>query len=182
MWTTEQLRPTDDRPPPLPPHPHEGYWQLFVQRGWGLYWADTWADVLDALMHGDVAAEGAAEEPASPQWLADVDSLLDAVATTTQAQINQDARRDGETPSDEEWAVLRSPKFPHPAIERWDSAVPLVLLAQEYEPYSDVPRPQGNILWVESLRTAKAEGVVLSLQDIGYLTVEDISFLANAKA
>lgn len=179
MWITEKTRPTATSPPPLPDHPNGGHWHLFVQRNWNLYWADTWADVLDALVHGGVAAEGSAALEASPEWAADVAYFLDSVVTTTQAEINQEARYNGESVSEEEWFVLSSPKFPHPEIERWVSPVPLVLLSQEYEPYSNVPRPEGNILWVESLRTSDLEGVVTSLEDIGYLTTEDISALAE---
>lgn len=177
MWTTEQARPMATKPPPLPPHHGGGRWQIFAQRDWDLYWADTWSDVLDALVHSDSQAEGSAAEDLA-QMADAVSALLDAVVTTTQARINYEAQSEKTPVPDDEWAVLRSPKFPHPVVERWDSSVPLVLLTQEYEPYKETPRPEGNILWVESLHTAEPEAVVRSLAAIGYLSVEDISAIA----
>lgn len=178
MWITDQTPPATTTPPPVPPHPGEGRWKLFVQRGWSLYWADSWEDVLDGLMRSDTVTEGSPDAESSA-WILDVAKLLDAVVATTQAEINYNASLNGKSVSEEEWMILRAPKFPHPDIERWESHVPLVLLAQEYEPYSAIPPPKGNILWVESLGTSDAEGVVRSLERLGYLSVEDISDIAS---
>ncbi len=175
MWLADQVPSQATKPPPIPPHEGDGHWKFLVQRGWDLFWADSWEDVLDALMHSDDAGEGSAVDTDSEEWRLGVSKLLDAVVTITQAHVNQDARFDGKDVSEEEWQILRSPKFPHPDIESWDSSVPLVLLVQEYEPYSDIPPPKGNIEWVESLYTSNAEGVVRSLERLGYLNVQDVS-------
>lgn len=48
----------------------------------------------------------------------------------------------------------------------WDHQVPVVLIATDYAPYTDVPRPSGNITWLDP---ATETSLLQSLRDLGVI-------------
>lgn len=65
--------------------------------------------------------------------------------------------------------VLLAPTFEPPVLEQpWRHQVPLVLLDVAYAPYSDLPCPIGNIIW---LRPATADGYLRSLAAPGFIAL-----------
>ena len=55
----------------------------------------------------------------------------------------------------------------------WDCTIPLVLIATDYEPYTDRPAPQGNVHWIDP---ADERSLLLSLTaagDLAFFTRED---------
>jgi hypothetical protein len=62
--------------------------------------------------------------------------------------------------------VLMAPTWHPPAVDDWRHEVPLVLLDVMFRPYTDVPCPTGNIVW---LRPATADGYLRSLATAGVI-------------
>ena len=56
-------------------------------------------------------------------------------------------------------------------IEEWDHKMPLFLIATDYAPYTKVPAPKGNVLWIDP---ATELTLLLSLQALG-----DFELLVN---
>lgn len=57
----------------------------------------------------------------------------------------------------------------------WDCPIPLVLIATDFEPYTDQPRPDGNVLWVDP---ADERSLLISLTaagDLAFYTREEPS-------
>jgi hypothetical protein len=55
-----------------------------------------------------------------------------------------------------------------PRVELWDGKVPLVLVSTEYAPYSEVPRPTGNVEWIDPFTDLT---LLTTLEKLGNFTV-----------
>lgn len=64
--------------------------------------------------------------------------------------------------------VLRNPAWAPLTLQRWDCAVPLVLVDVVYAPFTTAAAPVGNVDW---LHTRDADSYLLSLVEAGAVTV-----------
>lgn len=146
----------------IPEHPEKRPWLVaWIMRGGDVIFADSLTDIIDVLFPGYGELDDADEDDLHLN--ARIDALV-PMATKAQALVLADlAARDIQLPVEELNAALLDKNLPTP-LERWNPAEPLILLTTTYEPYTDAPRPEGSVQWLDPTNEA---AFLSSLQKIG---------------
>ena len=122
-------------------------------------YADTLTELCGALIEGydpDEMTERLTDEDIPDEQLeklvtGELDELrivhCVGVQVRLQATINTQEPID-QLPADDR-NTLRGDRVDQPAIDSWDSEVPLVLSTHDYQPNGNLPRPTGNIIWLD---------------------------------
>lgn len=143
------------------------YEMIFAQ-GRSRAYADTTADLIDALVPG---YGNLAEPDQTAARVRYATNLLAPVQATVLAAHDQNGL------SDEEKASLFAPRFEAVVVEEWASEVPLVLLDVHYAPFSDIPAPVSALEQVESprnliwVRASTDEDLLMSLDLLGVISL-----------
>ncbi len=166
-------------PPPEPPLSKTGRpyrYELTYNGDHRRAYADTLSELCGALIEGydsDAITQRLVDEDVPDDQLeALVTGELDelrivhavGVQVRLQAEINAQAPID-QLPSDQ-LELLRGDRVTQPSIGHWDSDVPLVLSAHDYQPDGDIPRPTGDIIWLDPrdestyIQTLEAAGLI----------------------
>lgn len=142
----------------VPLHPHGEPWAHIMQTPDGrTHYADTVTELLSVILSPDYA------DPDTDEPTAVIDRYEAAVsiAAVVQTGLNQAAFVSGDLHTDMGEAVLTSlhadkdqpwtglPEAGFGEELRWDEKVPLVLIATDYSPCADLPKPVGNIVWID---------------------------------
>ena len=166
-------------PPPDPPLSKTGRpyrYELTYSGDHRRAYADTLSELCGALIEGydpdEITQRLGDEDVPNFQLEALVTGELDelrivhsvGVQVRLQAEINAQAPID-QLPSDQ-LQLLRGDRVTQPSIGHWDSDVPLVLSAHDYQPDGDIPRPTGDIIWLDPrdestyIQTLEAAGLI----------------------
>lgn len=113
--------------------------------------SDTLTEILGELLDGygeDITSEAGAEQA----FNARVDFAV-RQANARQGLLALIATDDGdfdpEVESEDTLTAIFSDRDEYiPVVELWDGKVPLVLISTEYEPFTEIPKPTGNVQWV----------------------------------
>ena len=173
-------------PPPEPPQAaddHPFRYELTYDGDHRRAYAATLTELCGALIEGydpaeigqRLQAEGVPSEHLEDLVTGELDELRIVHAVTVQVRLQADlnARALLDDLTQDQLAVLRGGRVTQPAIDSWDAPVALVLSTHDYQPHGDLPKPDGNIIWldprdestfVESLDTA---GVVRLAEHVG---------------
>lgn len=94
------------------------------------------------------------------------------VAATAQAIMATDAFNEGRFDPDDASEEVLTALFGDRTlavigVDHWDHEVPLVLVATDYEPFSNEPTPTGNVLWVDP---STEIAFLQSLANLGIIT------------
>lgn len=166
-------------PPPEPPlskteRPYR--YELTYNGDHRRAYADTLSELCGALIEGydpnEITQRLVDEDVPDDQLEALVTGELDelrivhsvGVQVRFQAEINAQAPIDQLPPN--QLQLLRSDRVTQPSIDHWDSDVPLVLSAHDYQPDGDMPRPTGDIIWLDPrdestyIQTLEAAGLI----------------------
>jgi hypothetical protein len=165
--------------PPDPPVTNTGQpyrYELTYDGDHRRAYADTLTELCGALIEGydpDAITQRLVDEDIpdaqlEPLVTGELDELRIVhsvgVQVRLQAEINAQAPIDQLPP--DKLQLLRSDRVTQPAIDHWDSDVPLVLSAHDYQPDGDLPRPTGDIIWLDPrdestyLSTLEAAGLI----------------------
>ena len=136
--------------------------------------ADTIAELVGAVIEGydpEVSEDGIV------QAFNDRTDFAVQQANARQGLLALVAADEGEFNPDEESEESLTAIFADrdefvPVVELWAGKVPLVLIATEYAPYSEIPRPDGNVQWIDpytdlTLLTSLAALGVLQVRVLG---------------
>lgn len=139
-------------PQPLPVHEDGTPYAFAAFVGENLILGDSRTDVVSGIIdgYGDIPHT---EEGHLEALVARYEFAV-GVADVHQQIIAADKLNSGEfdhTLEDEETltSIFRSRRERLPEMSRWDHPVPLVLVGTDYAPYTTLPRPEGNVQWVE---------------------------------
>lgn len=145
-----------------PEHPDKRPWLVvWLQRNGDAIFADSLSDIVDVLIPGYGELDDLHEDDLHLN--ARIDALI-PLATAAQALVLADlAAREIHLSVDELNAALLDKNQPT-RLERWNPAEPLILITTVYEPYTDDPRPEGSIQWLDPSNEAVFLG---SLNKIG---------------
>lgn len=166
-------------PPPDPPLTKTGQryrYELTYNGDHRRAYADTLTELCGALIEGydpDAITQRLVDEDIpDDQLMTLVTGELDElrIVHSVGVQVRLQAEINAETPIDplpqDQLQLLRSDRVTQPAIDHWDSDVPLVLSAHDYQPDGDLPRPTGDIIWLDPrdestyLSTLEAAGLI----------------------
>lgn len=159
-------------PEPAPTRPEGPYrFEMVFDDGKYRAYADTADALLAALIPGYATQTG-------PARLASRLHLAVRTQTTMQAVINTYFGLDEVTP--EEYAVLVASRATPPLVDRWDCAVPLVLVDAFYAPHGTLTPPQtpqdvtepDNLIW---LRPNDPAEFLVSLRRVGLIGLAEHS-------
>ena len=166
-------------PPPEPPPSKTGQpyrYELTYDGDHRRAYAETLTELCSALIEGydpeAITQRLVDEDVPDTQLETLVTGELDelrivhavGVQVRLQAAINAHAPIDQLPPDQRQ--LLRNDRVTQPSIDHWDSEIPLVLSAHDYQPDGDMPRPTGEIIWLDPrdestyLSTLEAAGVV----------------------
>ncbi len=166
-------------PPPEPPLSKTGRpyrYELTYNGDHRRAYADTLTELCGALIEGydpdEITQRLVDEDVPDVQLEALVTGELDelrivhsvGVQVRLQAEINAQAPMDQLLP--DQLQLLRSDRVTQPSIDHWDADVPLVLSAHDYQPDGDIPRPTGEIIWLDPrdestyINTLEAAGLI----------------------
>ncbi len=149
-------------PPPEPPASKTGQsyrYELTYNADHRRAYADNLTELCGALIEGydpdEITQRLVDEDVPDEQLEALVTGELDelrivhsvGIQVRLQAEINAQAPIDQLPPN--QLQLLRGDRVTQPLIDSWESDVPLVLSAHDYQPNGDKPRPTGNIIWLE---------------------------------
>lgn len=147
----------------FPANPSGSLYRFALVRGETTTFSDSVSDLVGAIIPGYGAGTGD-EEALIARWQC-------AAATATQVQQLIAAGAGLDPAAEDEptlTAIFADRAGPLPAGSltggAWGHEVPLVLLATDYEPFTSVPAPRGNVLFIDSsterafLRTLAALG------------------------
>ena len=168
---------TADEADTLTAPPHEGGEPrpvVLLHNEVGTTYADTATELVGVLIPGydAIPAETGGDTPASD---ADHDTALgmrydQAVQTVTVLQESHLAAAtlngdfDPEVASEDTLTTMLGGKTVVFTGAEWPEAVPLYLIATDYAPFTDVPRPAGNVVYLDpSMETA----YLISLHEVG---------------
>lgn len=135
-----------------PAHPEGRTWLVgWLTRKGDMVFADSLSDIVGVLIPGYDELDDEHEDDLHLQARID---YLAPIAKQAQALILADLASQGVRLSDEELnAALRDKEQPA-GIERWNPADPLVLLTTAYDPFTDTPRPEGSVRWLDPTNEA----------------------------
>lgn len=163
MTTTQTL--ASGAPGDFPISPTGNLFRYALVRGEMTTFSDTLSDLVGAIIPGYSAATDD-EAALLARW-----QCAAATATELQQLI---AAGEGLDPAAESEDVLtaiftdRAMPVPVETIaDRWDHRVPLVLLATDYEPFTPVAKPSGNVRFIDS---STERAFLRSLSDLGVLS------------
>lgn len=151
-------------------------------------YGQTWRELCEALIDGYGADEIRARLEADgvpPDEMASRFRIESAtrrimyalkVQVWLQAQINADHQDEVTALGDPSREVMYASRVGQPDISAWDEDIPLVLVAYQYEPYGQKPKPEGNIIW---LNPFSDEALIRSLHDAGEIVLSARSDLAE---
>ena len=154
------MKVTVDSPPagtgPEPP-PHESVWPFLMAHGDQITWADTRSELVGALIDGYDEIPDTPDGVTAATWARYRQSV--AVAADVQASILADATDKGAfdpeqlaaTPEGEAIlnALMVERTVPLTEIREWTFEVPVVLIESDYAPFTERPRPEGRIIWID---------------------------------
>ena len=166
-------------PEPFAPRRPDGAWFRFemVFGGWALRaYADTPGELCAALISG---YEDLTDDEARLTA-----RITHAVTEQVHLQAYLNTLSDPAASTAAERRVLRGPRHVPPAIERWGSEVPLVLVDSFHDPSGPLPRPagtpgadgepDGNLVW---LSPATEEAYLRSLAGAGVIGLADLELV-----
>ncbi len=151
-----------NNPPPEPPASKTGQpyrYELTYNGDHRRAYADTLTELCGALIEGyepDEITQRLVDEDVPDERLetlvtGELDELR--IVHTVGVQVRLQAGINAQAPIDqlvdEQQQLLRGDRVTQPSIESWDSDVPLVLSAHDYQPDGDLPRPSGNLIWLD---------------------------------
>lgn len=145
----------------VPPHPEGERWLVvWVGPDGNAVFADSMTDVIGEIIPGYLDLDDEDED----------DLALDArIVALAQASSRAQAARLAAEPdhplSEDELNVALLPKQQAPDITAWNPALPLLLLTTHYAPYTDEPRPEGAIVWMDPSTELT---FLASLQKVGF--------------
>lgn len=144
-----------------PAHPAQRPWLVvWNSRSGDAIFADSLSDIVAVLIPGYAELDDEHEDDLHLQ--ARIDALA-PLASQAQALVLADlASRDIHLTEAELTAAMRD-KEHSAGISRWNPAEPLVLLTTVYEPFTDEPRPEGSILWLDPTNEAAFLGSLAKL-------------------
>lgn len=70
-------------------------------------------------------------------------------------------------------SILSSRRERLPEMASWDHTVPLVLVGTDYAPYTTLPRPSGNVLWIDPFNETTLLETLESLELLNLHVHED---------
>lgn len=128
----------------------DGWYAALESADGTVIFADSLTEILGQLIDGYVASTS--EEGAVQAFNDRVDYAV-RQANVRQGMFALMATDDGQFDPDVESEETLTAIFADrdefvPVVELWAGHVPLVLIETEYAPYTDVPRPAGNVRWV----------------------------------
>lgn len=127
-----------------PPHPDGEKWLvIWVAPDGCAIFADSISDIVAEIIPGYADLEDD-EDDAHLQART---TTLAHLATIAQSAIVSDA---GNEFSAHEVDVASEPKDSVAKLESWGASYPLLLLTVLYEPFTEVVRPSGAIVWLDS--------------------------------
>lgn len=153
----------------IPTRPDGSFYlfEMIADGGWSRYYDDTPDGLLDFLIPGYLDLDEEEKIEARIRHAIDLQVRL-------QARLNSFYDTTRRTP--DEQAILTGPRHVQPAVEEWNSSIPLVVIDAFYDPYSDTPRPISglgdvaltpNLWW---LRPAESPmGYLESLHEVGLI-------------
>lgn len=156
--------PRGDRPVTVPTKPDNTYYryEMIHDGDARRAYADTHTDLVAALI------AGYADIPFGATTDADAARLAHAgrIQVELQAALNVAGGLDDFDQTTR--TILTAPRHdpPQPG-RRWDVKIPLVCITTDYDPYTDWPAPDGNIIWLDPttetalLETLAAAGVIV---------------------
>ncbi|OZB85060.1 MAG: hypothetical protein B7X32_04900 [Microbacterium sp. 13-71-7] len=103
-------------------------------------YADSIAELVDVLLPGH------AEADAASQLVSRVE-MLEVIASQRQALILADEGIDGF--NEDELNIMLATKGEPLDIDAWNPATPLLVLATNYAPYTDVSLPAGTVICLD---------------------------------
>lgn len=145
-----------------PDHPEDKPWLVvWIARNGDAIFADSLSDIIAVLIDGYDTLDDEGDD--DPHLEARIDALV-PLAKVAQSLVLADlAARDIQVSEAELQAALLDKEQPT-NLARWNPAEPLILLTTTYEPFTDAPRPEGAILWLDPTNEAAFLG---SLNKIG---------------
>jgi len=162
---------------PQPPSGESGEpyrYELTYRGGYRRAYADTLAELCGALIDGYDPAAIAARLETDGTGRDQVDDLVEVelgalrIRHAVNAQVEIQAQLNSRWPVDDlgepQRRVLRGDRTTQPAVTRWEEPVPLVLSTHGYQPDTDQPRPDGNVIWLDPRHEA---ALLASLHDAG---------------
>jgi|GEM_PF-872851 len=173
-------------PPPEPPRAADDQpfrYELTYDGDYRRAYAATLTELCGALIEGydpaeigqRLQAEGVPAEQLEDLVTGELDELriVQAVAVQVRLQADLNARAPLDDFTQDQLAVLRGDRVTQPAIDSWDAPVPLVLSTHDYQPQGDLPKPDGNIIWLDPrdeatfIESLDASGVVRLAEHVG---------------
>lgn len=147
----------------LPEHPdHQPWLVVWVATDGRAIFADSLSDIVGILIEGYNDLDDEHEDDLHLQARID---MLAPLASQTQALVLAELAARGHRLTDAELnAALTSKEF-GVALERWNPAEPLILLTTSYEPYTDLSRPKGSVLWLDPTNEAAFLGSLNKLEE-----------------
>lgn len=160
---------TDDLTTGVPRHDDDLAWPYAMATEAGTLFADTVTELVAELIpgYGEIpeTADGAtaalhARYEAAVSHANLIQGLLAAVG-------NAEGDFDAATESESTLTALFADREQFVAdFTAWEHKVPVVLIATDYAPYTDVPRPSGNITWLDP---ATETSLLQSLRELGVI-------------
>ena len=173
-------------PPPEPPlaaDDHPFRYELTYDGDHLRAYAATITELCATLIEGydpaeiseRLQAEGVPSEQLEDLVTGELDELRIVHAVTIQVRLQADlnALANLDDLAHDQLAVLRGGRVIQPAIDSWEAPVPLVLSTHDYQPYGDLPKPDGNIIWLDPrdeatfIESLDAAGVVRLAEHVG---------------
>lgn len=135
-----------------PEHPEGRAWVVaWVTEDGGAIFADSLSDIVGEIIPGYNDLDDDHRDDLHLQARLD---LLAPLAARAQAVVLTELAYQNVHLSEAELNAALRDKELAAGISRWNPAEPLILMTTAYEPYTDEPRPEGSILWIDPTNEA----------------------------
>lgn len=136
----------------IPKHPEDGSWMVaWVTEDGAAIFADSLSDIVGEIIPGYNDLDD--DHPDDLHLQARIDMLAPLAARAQAVVLAELASQEVHLSEAELNAALRDKELPA-GIARWNPAEPLILLTTAYDPYTDEPKPEGSILWIDPTNEA----------------------------
>lgn len=130
-----------------PQHPENRPWLVvWVGSNGDAVFADSLSDIVGVLIDGYNELDDEHEDDLHLQARID---YLAPLAANAQVMVLADLAERGIQLTEQELNAALAPKEQAAGITRWNPAEPVILLTTAYDPYTDEPRPDGSVLWMD---------------------------------